>query len=106
MTRKTAAPVETPQNPIPEEEDDTPLSFESPESSTIKGASYDPQAQQMRIVFLGAAYGLMVGHQVPKEKAYDYPGFPPNEWRDFTQAASKGAYFSRHIRPRYTGKPV
>lgn len=71
--------------------DDIPLSFESPESSSLEGASYDPSTRQLTVVFKDG-------------KTYDYPGIDPELWVEFMEAGSKGTYFMRRIRPLYTGR--
>ena len=70
---------------------DIPLSFESPESSSLAGASYDPDCRQLTVVFKDG-------------KTYDYPGIEPQMWVAFMEAGSKGGYFMWHIRPMFTGK--
>lgn len=74
-----------------EELNDIPLSFESPESSSLKGASYDPDCKQLTVEFKDG-------------KTYDYPGIEPQMWIQFMEAGSKGSYFMRNIRPMHTGK--
>lgn len=73
-----------------------PRSFESPESSTIIRATYDPETLTMRVTF----------KKVPVEATYQYNKFPAETWVDFEQAESKGVYFSKFIRPFYVGHPV
>lgn len=70
---------------------DIPLSFESPESSSLTGASYDPDCRQLTVEFKDG-------------KRYDYPGIEPQTWMAFMEAGSKGSYFMRNIRPLYAGK--
>lgn len=70
---------------------ETPLLFESPESSSISSASYDPVTCTMTVHF---KHG----------KGYDHSPFPLELWREFAMAASKGRFFAERIRPMYAGK--
>ncbi len=81
------------------EPDDTPLQFESPESSTIQGASYDAESLRMVIDFVDkdSATGA---------RMYVYGNIDADLWRDFYQARSKGQFFSTRIRPMYAGRRV
>jgi hypothetical protein len=81
MARRKHTPVE----------DETPDSFESPESATIASATYNTETQMLTIYFRHGA-------------GYDYAAFPYPLWRDFTQADSKGSFFAARIRPLYTGR--
>lgn len=72
--------------------DDVPLSFES-DSSLVRRASYDPGQQVL--------YVMLIAGKVAK--TYAYPGVPPALWLDFSQANSKGQFFSRFIRPMFAG---
>lgn len=74
-----------------------PLQFESPESSTIHSAEYDPQTMLMSVLFKRPKAVL---------DRYDYDAFPAELWEKFTQAPSKGAFFSAYIRPFYTGRHI
>lgn len=74
---------------------DCPLSFESPESSTIEGAHYDPTTLTLTVNF----------KRQEKERTaavYIFPDVPPQEWDDFLAAPSKGSFFARRIRPIYS----
>lgn len=77
--------------------DDTPLSFTSPESSSIGGASYDPDTQVLAVDFKR-------NPAIPSER-YVFGGFPPEKWKEFMEADSKGTYFAKWIRPLFSGKP-
>ena len=66
-----------------------PLSFESPESSSILSASYDPDTRLLTVVL--------------KTGTYTYEGFPEAKWEDFVEAESKGKYFAHYIRPLFYG---
>jgi len=76
--------------------DNTPLSFESPESSTISEGSYDPDTNTLKVCFKGPG--------VPKD--YTYAGVPPELWIEFEMSASKGKFFASRIRPFYVGARV
>lgn len=69
-----------------------PYSFESPESSAIIGASYDPDTQALTVV-------LRHGGGTP----YLYQGFPAVMWKEFLESTSKGTYFQQRIRPVFMG---
>lgn len=80
-------------------EEDIPSSFDSPESSTIAGATYDFSTENLVIEFKSLN---------ARPATYDYPSFPLREgaagnWRGFTEADSKGRYFAQLIRPFYVG---
>lgn len=70
---------------------DTPLSFESPESGTIIRARYDPETRQMFIDLRKAAV------------TYRYTAIEPALWEEFVQSESKGRFFTARIRPLYVG---
>lgn len=70
-----------------------PLSFNSPESKLIARASYDSQKGVMTIWFSAGT-------------CYTYAGIGASMWQDFEQAASKGSFFGKVIRPMYAGKLV
>lgn len=69
---------------------EVPMSFQSPESSTIDGATYDPVTHTMAVHFR-------------RDAVYDYADVPPAAWAGFVAATSKGQYFGSVIRPLYTG---
>ena len=71
-----------------------PTSFESPESSTIASASYDPLRLELTITF----------HY--RQRPYLYGGISGDLWAGFVMASSKGKYFSDMIRPLYLGRPL
>lgn len=66
------------------------LLFDSPESSTILGGSYDPTTSTLTVRFVTG-------------KTYDFGSFPLKLWREFYLAASKGSYFGKVIRPMFAG---
>jgi hypothetical protein len=70
-----------------------PLSFDSPDSAMIIRAEYDPTTQVMTVEF-----------KRPGSNVYVYGGIEPKLWQDFEQAASKGTFFARRIRPLYVGR--
>lgn len=74
---------------------DTPLEFQTPDSSLVLEAAYVP-GQRLLSCLLRAG---------KVSKWYDYAGFPPTEWVEFYQDSSKGGFFSRRIRPLYQGRP-
>lgn len=66
------------------------LSFDSPESSNVAGADYDPQTQTLRIRFKG--------HDGEEERSYTGT-CDITLWQDFLQAPSKGSFFAGNIKP-------
>lgn len=70
------------------------LSFESPESSTIASATYDPDTETMKLWFK---------REGQDNDCYTF-NIPGKVWIDFEQAKSKGAHFARFIRPLYSGR--
>lgn len=76
---------------------DIPLSFQSPESSLINGADYDPTTETLTLQLLSPALNV---------KPYVYHKFPADLWREFVQAGSKGRFFQERIRPMFAGKPL
>lgn len=65
-------------------------SFESPESSTIVHAEYDPDTERLLVTFKHTG-------------SYVYQGVPRTLWDGFASAASKGGYFGSVIRPAFVG---
>lgn len=90
------APVESEISPpggdIPADEP-LPMAFESPESSSIAGATYDPLTQVLTVSFRG-------------QSTYAYAGVEPQLWRDLLMAESKGTFFAHIIRPFYSGRKL
>lgn len=76
---------------------ETPTSFESPESSNIWGAAYNPDTRQLRVSFKSVHVGVIT---------YTYEAFPTDLWEEFVTAASKGGFFASAIRPFYPGTKV
>lgn len=74
-----------------------PTSFESPESSNVWGAAYNPDTRQLRVSFKSVHVGVIT---------YTYEAFPADLWVEFFSAASKGGYFASAIRPFYPGTKV
>lgn len=66
------------------------LSFESPESSSIKSATYDPDTETLAVYFSTG-------------NIYDFYSFPSRLWTEFYLSASKGGFFARYIRTMYAG---
>lgn len=77
-------------------DDSIPLSFESPESSSIHSAWYDPDTRQMSITF---KYG-----KTPTE--YRYGNVDLSLWTEFVQSKSRGSFVASRIRPMYNGSRV
>lgn len=67
------------------------LIFVSPESISIRSASYDPVSETMTVHF---QHG----------KSYDYDHCPLSLWVEFEQATSKGRFYTERIRPMFAGK--
>lgn len=55
-------------------------------SSAIRAVGYD---------------GYTLSVKFHESGTYDHPGVPESVYRDFMNASSKGAYYSRYIRGRY-----
>lgn len=70
-----------------------PVSFESPESKLIAGATYDSGQQVMTVHFQAGT-------------TYTYVGIDMDLWLEFAHAASKGNYFGKVVRPIFAGKLV
>lgn len=73
---------------------ETPLSFESPESSSITRARYDPETRQLFVDLRKAAV------------SYRYTAVDMPLWVEFEQSTSKGKFFAERIRPLYVGIKV
>ena len=58
-------------------------------SSAIAAVGYDADTMQMKIRFVQ-------GH------TYDFCGVPAHVFRSLLDARSKGSYYNRHIRDRYS----
>lgn len=71
-----------------------PDSFQSPESSTIVGATYDKDTQTLLVTFK---------HE---NMTYRYVGVPALVWGAFYQAESRGKFFQQRIRPIWSGVRV
>lgn len=74
-------------------------SFDSPESSNISSAAYDPEKQHLSVSFKSHTGGTAT-------RVYSYSGVSPALWREFVQAKSKGKFFAEAIRPMFAGVPV
>ncbi len=65
-----------------------PRRFDTPHSTTIAAAEYDPDTEHLTVHFVsGASYG------------YDH--VPEETWTRFHEAPSKGTFFGTHIRPHH-----
>lgn len=73
--------------------DPIPLSFDSPDSTMIARAEYDPTTETMTVEF-----------KRPGANVYTYGSFPAKVWEEFEQAPSKGSFFAKHIRPLFSGR--
>lgn len=67
-----------------------PLLFESPTSSNITGAEYNPTTKELTVKFHGG-------------RSYLYRGVPRDLWDDFDSAESKGSFFAARIRDQGFG---
>lgn len=68
-----------------------PLSFESPESSLIRTARYDPDTLTLLVEFTAG-------------KTYGYSGITADTWASFAESISKGKHFNTFIRPYVVGR--
>lgn len=73
---------------------DIPTAFDSPESSLVLSAAYDPDTETM----------ILTLRSKPEPKNYTYNKFPASVWAEFVQASSKGKFFGDVIRPQFAGK--
>ena len=77
-------------------EQEIPTFFDSPESSTIVSARYDPDRQVLTVEF----------KRKPKEKTagcYIFGGVERELWAEFFRSSSKGHFFATRIRPSFSG---
>lgn len=72
----------------------TVLSFTSPESSHILGASYNALGQYLLVMFKAK--------DKPEGQTYLYLNVPSAVWLAFEAAPSKGKFFNAHIEHVYT----
>lgn len=63
------------------------------DSSLIKWTEYNPETENLYVVF-------------SNELAYTYDGVTNEEYQNFCDAESKGAYFSKHFRKGKTFKKI
>ena len=59
------------------------------QSDAVSRIEYDPFSSTLFVWFRGSTM------------RYAYEGVPPLVYRRFCEAVSKGAFFQRHVRPRY-----
>lgn len=71
-------------------EEEGPLSFDSPTSTNIVGAEYNPITKVLMVQFHGG-------------RTYRYTSVPRDLWDDFDAAESKGAFFSARIKDKGFG---
>lgn len=77
---------------------DTPLRFDSPTSSDIVGAFYNPTVEDLTITFTRRG-------SKPSE-AYVYAHVPPLIWLEFLKAESKGKFVAAKIAKSFTGRKM
>lgn len=73
-----------------------PLSFDTPDSALVVWGEYDPGQRKLRLELKAGAL----------TKTYEYTGVQPSAWLELVNAPSKGAAFSRLIRPHFQGRLV
>lgn len=73
---------------------DTPLSFDSPESSLVLAAYYDHGQRKLSVELRAGKVS----------KWYDYGEVSPTDWLEFFNATSKGQAF-QSIKARFVGRP-
>lgn len=66
---------------------------ESPESSNIREAQFDPSTLQLVITFKNGT-------------RYAYESFPLDLWMEYDTARSVGQYFAQQIRPMFTERKL
>jgi hypothetical protein len=81
--------------------DETPLSFESPESTSIHSARYDPDTRQLFITFAQPTSAQNLAMPTYRYTAIDLP-----LWLEFYQSTSRGKFVASRIRPFYVGVKV
>ena len=90
--KPVAIPVLTAQTaPDPAE---IPMSFVSPESSNIAGASFNPETSTLVVQFRG--------HIGQPDRLYAARDFTLAQWQMFLDAPSKGKFFAEQIKPLFT----
>lgn len=94
MAKKPRVSEDVPVSPSPQPTKQVPLSFESPESSTIEQASYDPERRTLLVTFR---------HE---RMQYLYGEVPEAVWIEFHRAQSRGKFFQQRIRPVFGGVRV
>lgn len=70
--------------------------FTDPDSSTIAGATYDPEQQTLIITFKRSTTFAF----------YQYRSVTPGLWARFKDATSHGSFFNSEIRPLYDGERI
>ena len=63
-------------------------------STSIRNTHYDADKRRLSVWFLASG------------KRYDYEDVPPEVYRDFRAAFSKGRFFNAHIRDRFRYREV
>lgn len=71
--------------------------FAAETSSNIYWARYDDSTRTLEIDFRSNG---------EKKSTYRYENFPAEAWAQFNAALSKGMFFAKEIRPRYTGVKI
>lgn len=85
-----------------------PLCFESPESSNIHSAEYDPDTRQLFVTFnrtppIQVKTGAITLELHP---TYRYGDISLELWIEFYQASSKGKFVAQRLKPFYAGTRV
>ena len=63
------------------------------ESEAIEAVDYDPRSEILRVTFHNG-------------RSYEYLGVPPEEFRNFMNAESRGTYMNQVIKRRYKWRKV
>lgn len=72
--------------------------FAAETSSNVHWARYNESTSTLEIDFRGK--------DGAKKSTYRYENFPAEAWAQFNAASSKGLFFAKKIRPRYTGVKI
>lgn len=80
-------------------QEDIPLDFDSPLSSNVVGANYDPTTKCMTVGFRDKKTGKTTS-------SYAFNPIEPELWAEFVQAGSKGGFFAARIRPFHQGRKL
>lgn len=86
LKTEAAAPIAT-----------VPLSFESPESSSIASATYYLDTHKLSVSFYTPTKEI---------KTYELEAVPLSIWEPFCRAESKGSHYNQYIRPFFPARRV